>query len=168
MNGKSIDSILIDVLCGTGTRYLGVFARDRIPSNLTHFPCAYVANTDINALPGKHWVAFYHESPTHLEFFDSYGEPPETYDFSISPYITTLYYNSFPLQGLHSSVCGQHCIFYLYQRSRRISLRSNLIALSRTANPDLFVRTFVSRLQAKSTLTSFHCSYSNQISLIKQ
>ena len=76
MNGKSIDSILIDVLCGTGTRYLGFLAPDRIPSNLTHFPCAYVANTAITAIPGKHWVAFYHESPTHLEFLDSMGNIP--------------------------------------------------------------------------------------------
>ena len=70
MNGKSIDSILIDVLCGTGTRCLGVFPRDRIPSNLTYLPCAYIANTDIIALPGKHWVAFYHDSPANLEFVD--------------------------------------------------------------------------------------------------
>ena len=91
MIGKTIDSILIDVLCGTRTRYLWVFARDRIPSNLSHFPCAYVANTDINALTGKQWVAFYHESPAHLEFFESYGEPSQTYDFSISPNIITQY-----------------------------------------------------------------------------
>ena len=87
---KSIDPILIYVLCVTGTRYLGVFARDRIPSNLNHLPCAYLDNTDINALPGKHWIAFQHESTTHREFFNANREPPQTYDFSISPIITTL------------------------------------------------------------------------------
>ena len=71
MRGDAIDKILIDILWSTATTYLGVFSRDELPHSFTRYPSAYVANTDPRSLPGQHWVAFYHLSPTHLEFFDS-------------------------------------------------------------------------------------------------
>ena len=71
MLGEAIDKILKDILWGTPTNYLGVFSSDELPHSFTRYPSAYVANTDPSFLPGQHWVAFYHLSPSHLEFFDS-------------------------------------------------------------------------------------------------
>ena len=60
MRGEAIDKILIDILWGTPTTYLGVFSRDQLPHSFTLYPTAYVANTDPSSLAGEHWVAFYH------------------------------------------------------------------------------------------------------------
>jgi hypothetical protein len=168
MNGGSIDSILISALCGTQTRYLGVYALDQIPVTLTRYPCAYVANTDPISRPGQHWTAFYHVSPTQLEFFDSYGSPPHDYEFPIPPDLTSLRYNSYPLQTLTSSVCGQYCIFYLYQRAHGVSLLDVVSSLRRTSNPDLFVRMFVSKLRSQIPESLNHSCFTIQICTCKQ
>lgn len=164
MHGKKIDSILVDALCPTGTAYLGVYARDLIPLySLSRFPCAYVSNTDTHSYPGTHWVAFFHESPTVLEFYDSYGRHPKTYGFLIPDTIPTSEYSTTPIQSLYASTCGEHCIYYLYQRSHNITLSSLITSLRRTAAPDRYVRVFVSRLRS----SIFHCCYSNQICLCR-
>ena len=149
MRGEAIDKILTDILWGTPAHYLGVFSRDELPHSFTRYPSAYVANTDPSSLPGQHWVAFYHLSPTHLEFFDSYGCPPDDYHFPIPPTITQIDINSNQIQSNNSSDCGQYCIFYLYQRAHDIPLSEIIKALRTTSNPDLFVRTFHSKLRSR-------------------
>ena len=154
MRGEAIDKILIDILWGTPTSYLGVFSRDQQPHSFTRCPSAYVANTDPSSLPGKHWVAFYHLSPSHLEFFDSYGCNPDDYHFPIPPTITKIDINSHQIQSDNSSDCGQYCIFYLYQRTHDIPLPEIIKVLRMTSNPDLFVRTFHSKLGSRISLCS--------------
>ena len=48
------------LLHGTDVRWLGTYARDQIPP-LEHErrPFALVINTDVDAGPGKHWLAHY-------------------------------------------------------------------------------------------------------------
>ena len=113
MNGDQIEKFLAQSLACTRTHFLGVFARDQLPT-ASKYPACFEANTDPISLPGTHWVEFFYVSPTHLEFFDSYGEPPHFYNFSISNKITTLKSNSQPLQNLRTTVCGQFCIYYLF------------------------------------------------------
>ena len=160
MHGKKIDSILVDALCRTGTRYLGVFPRDLIPLySLTQFPCVYVSNTDTHSYPGSHWVAFYHESPTHVEFFDSYGQHPKTYGFDVPYNFTSGDYSTNPVQALYATTCGEHCIFYLFQRAHSIPLSTIITTLHESSSPDRYVRRFVSRLRS-----SIHqCHYCDQI-----
>ena len=154
MRGEAIDKILIDILWGTPTTTLGVFSRDKLPRSFTRYHSAYVANTDPSSLPGQHWVAFYHLSPSHLEFFDSYGCPPEDYHFTIPPTITQIYINSHQIQSENSSDCGQYSIFYLYQRAHDIPLPEIIKARLMTSNPGLFVRTFHSKLRSRISLWS--------------
>ena len=52
MRGEAIDKILIDILWGTPTNYLGVFSRDELAHSFTRYPSAYVANTDPSSLTG--------------------------------------------------------------------------------------------------------------------
>ena len=108
METEEIQNVLSQTLCNTNTHFLGVFALDQIPSSFSQYPCAYVANTDPSSRKGQHWVAFYHESSTQLEFFDSYGLPPQTYDFPFPSNLSSLKYNACLLQSLSSSVCGQY------------------------------------------------------------
>ena len=57
-----------------------------------------------------------------LEFFDSYGEPPETYGFplNISNLLTAgtaeFQFSRQSLHALGSNICGDYCILFLYIR----------------------------------------------------
>ena len=168
MRGEILDRLLTDVLWDTPTDYLGVFPRDQIPTSFIRYPSAYVANTDPSSQPGTHWVAFYHESPNSLEFFDSYGMHPEVYRFHLSPYIKNLDINSNPIQSLHSSDCGQYCIFYLYQRSRGIPYTDIISELRSNNNPDLFVRKFASKLRLRYNESLNHSCCSHQSCISRQ
>ena len=167
MDGAGIDLILSDVLSCTRTHYLGVFALDQIPLTPLHFPCAYVANTDPSTLPGTHWVAFYLDSPTQLTFFDSYGCTPQFYNFALSPDLNSIHSNSYPIQQLHTSVCGQYCIYFLYHRSRCTPLSTIISALRRISNPDNFVQLFVAKLRSKLT-SDHHSCFTHQCAKMKE
>ena len=120
MFGFEINTILHNVFrfCSSfpSIRFLGVFARDKIPSVSyvnSLAPCAYVANTDASTMPGSHWVAFYHPAPSYLYFFDSYGTSPSVYDFPV-PEHYHVKHNPYLIQSLTSEACGQYCIYFLY------------------------------------------------------
>ena len=168
MDAAQINSLLIESLCDTSTRYLGVFALDQLPPTLTNFPCCYVANTDPISLPGTHWVAFYLDSRTHLEFFDSYGNSPDLYNFPTPPKLTSIICNDYPFQKIQTSVCGQYCIFYLHQRAHHIPLRSIISSLRSFPDPDSYVRSFVSKLRSKFTNCINHPCSNNQCARMKQ
>lgn len=54
-----------------------VVAADRIPIQ-HNYPYAVVINTDQAAEPGHHWVAVYAVSELDVEYFDSYGDLPNS------------------------------------------------------------------------------------------
>lgn len=124
MNTFELDRILNKFLPRTQVKYLGVFPRDYsrtlLSSNLDKhsFPLCFVSNTHPSSKPGQHWVAFYLSSTHCIEFFDSYGLTPSTYDFYITPSAS----NPYTLQQLDSNVCAHYCIFYLYHRCRGKSM----------------------------------------------
>jgi len=100
--------------------FLGTFAKDQVPSNssLTRFPCCFISNTDNSNQPGEHWVAFWFDSKDSSEFFDSYGYQPSIFGFIL----LCNHFNRTCIQSLHSNVCGQYCLFYLFWKSRGKSL----------------------------------------------
>ena len=105
----------------TKKNFCGVFAADMLPKSLNTFPCGFVANTDPSTELGTHWVAFYFSSREKGEFFDSYGHPPEYYGESFKFYKPEIW-NKCKIQSSWSEVCGQYCIFYLYQKSQGYSM----------------------------------------------
>ena len=114
MRGDKIEAIANFVLRNTKTKFLGVFASDKLPDiNSFTFPCSFIANTDPAHLPGTHWVAFYLPSANKSEFYDSYGFPSSSYGFTFP----TTSFNHVQFQSIHSHTCGEHCIFFLYMRT---------------------------------------------------
>lgn len=103
--------------------FLGVYAADlapaSLPDNATHYPCAYVVNTDPSTKPGQHWVAFYSSAPSQtIEFFDSYGNKPSAYPHIRLPTnVPAGVYSNIAFQSKRSAVCGHYCIFYLVKRA---------------------------------------------------
>ena len=140
MRGEILDHLLSAALWDTSTHYLDVFLRDQVPTSFILYSSAYVANTDTSSEPGTHWLAFYQESASSLGISDSYGMQPYVARFPLSPNLKNLEINSTPIISLHSSDCGQYCIFYLYQRSRCIAYSGMVTEHCRNKNPDIFVR----------------------------
>src|SRR5579871_5314319 len=155
MNGFEIEKIISKFMCGCGSNFAGVFAADEIPERFAQYPVGYVINTDPRALPGQHWVAYYHSSPNSNEFFDSYGNPPSTFSLKTFPQLT---YNKLCFQELDSDVCGQYCIFYLYKRSKNFSLDYITKILSNARTPDQFVSQFCKSLKLTQSVTECSCS----------
>ena len=86
--------------CYTPKIFIGVFARDEIPTQLTT-PCCFVVNTHPRKYPGQHWLAFYFDNDEMCEFFDSYGNSPRYFNFInyIKKTANKCRYNSKRIQG---------------------------------------------------------------------
>ena len=104
---------------------VGVYAANTLPSGpRKRKPCAYIVNTDRSYLPGSHWNVIYFDINGEVDFFDSYGRPPPK-DFSTLLGDSYNYQEHF-IQHPLSSACGQYCIFYVFQRSRGLSMEEIL------------------------------------------
>ncbi len=109
----------------TRAKFLGVLPFDRFPvaeleSSQNLYSLFFVLNTDPSSEPGTHWLACYYDhSSNTIEFFDSYGYPPEFYNLHFPPQISLLS-NQFTLQSDTSTVCGQYAIFFLVSRLAEI------------------------------------------------
>src|SRR5438093_6001328 len=97
----------------------GVFASDNLPARLELYPTAVVVNTDPEHKPGTHWIAYYFDKNAHLDYFDSYGFDPTTFD-GLSKFAAdnsnSVSYNDLQLQGFNTDVCGHYCIAFLVLR----------------------------------------------------
>lgn len=98
---------------------LGVFAADQLPMRVPSSPCGLVVNTDNYTQPGTHWLAFFVQNKT-VECFDSYGQPPGSYNPLLSLWIQrharSVRLSSTRLQSDFSNVCGLYCVYFLHQR----------------------------------------------------
>lgn len=65
---------------------------------------------------GEHWVAFYVNGRGTGTYFDSYELPPLDSRFFVRLlWNSTLHqWNTTPLQGMLSQICGQYCCVFLY------------------------------------------------------
>ena len=153
MNSDQIHIALNHLLSNSRIHFLGVFASDRLPSLTTikaYSPCCYVANTDQTGWRGSHWVAFFHPTPSRLEFFDSFAKLPQELGYDISRSIQIVQ-NKVQVQGRESQVCGQLCIFFLYHRAHGISMQSITRKLRSLSffDSDALVYSFVHRVMQR-------------------
>lgn len=122
--------------------FLGVYCSTNIPFS-DIYPFSFIVNTDKCGNPGEHWVACFVPNPDTIEYFDSYGELPNS---DISKYLLTfnkILFNCFKIQSIFSDVCGNYCIYFVIQRSSKISFEKILSKLKKLSNPDLFVKNFL-------------------------
>lgn len=106
----------------------GVYACDQLPHRV-QVPSAIVVNADPHSRPGSHWLAIYIDINKELDFFDSYGRPPDQkFTHFIKRNSKVARYNITVLQDITSSVCGHYCVTFLYFKSQGI-LMSEFIDL---------------------------------------
>lgn len=87
-----------------------------------------------------------------IEFFDSFGRPPEACAFDFGKFLkryaskSPLKINDKQIQNIFSTVCGQYCLFFLLHRVRGMSMSSivNLFTKRYDVNDEL-VNEFIER-----------------------
>lgn len=131
----------------TRRTFLGVFPRNRVPTDKITFPCSIVCNTDNDRQPGTHWIAINFDDNGNAEYFDSYGLSPmhqEFYDIlSLAPEWS---YTATQLQSHYTATCGQYCIFYLSQRAMNIPAEQILSFFGKNLmDNDVWVKNYVEK-----------------------
>lgn len=146
MNARQIEEVIKKDPV-TRNKFGGVFAENRLPHHVNVYPCGFIANTDPDSKPGKHWVAFYFTTPEQGEF---YGHSPHFYSKRFLNFLNqnsqNWICNQEDLQSLNTAVCGEYSIFYLMHRARGVSMNSivNLFGSNKLWN-DESVYFFISK-----------------------
>jgi len=112
---------------------VGVFPSNRLPS-LKKYPSCFIANEDPASKPGSHWVAFYIPNKDTCEFFDTYGGYTRNGHFKafIKKFDNTIV-NANRVQSPISTVCGQHALYFLFNRCRGLTFTQIVNMYSRDA-----------------------------------
>ncbi|GFX86217.1 uncharacterized protein TNCV_2560991 [Trichonephila clavipes] len=129
MDGNQIQFILSHDPV-TAPFFRGVYASDTIP--ILKKKSTIVVNLDASSQPGSHWLAFYHENNC-IEFFDSYGYPPEYYGEGFRDFVSkfsTVSWNCIPFQsptsnGIRDISLNAHYMF-LFKNPRDKSQVMNI------------------------------------------
>ena len=132
----------------TKLTFRGVYAIDEMKSiKFVSYPSSFVINLDPSYKPGSHWAAVYFDKNGVGEYFDSFAHYPlnEVVHF-LRLHAKGWQYNSMQVQELYTTTCGQFVVFYIYQKSRGLTLEAILRKYHNTHNKlrnDLLVRDFV-------------------------
>jgi hypothetical protein len=120
MNSYEINKILQNNRF-TKEHFKGVYPSNNIP-NFNQYPYSVIVNTDRAGQPGTHWVSIYVANRDNVEYFDSFGEPPNK---DIELYLSrfkNMVRNKVKIQSVFDNSCGAHVIYYTLQKSRGKSL----------------------------------------------
>lgn len=122
MNGDEIEYTLHGRCRG---QFVGVFARDRLPTRLPRRrPLVIVCNTDPHYRTGEHWISMYLDVDSRGEYFDSFGqEPLPIFRRFLDRHCTTWIRNERQLQSVISRFCGHYVIFYCLYRCFGYTMR---------------------------------------------
>lgn len=121
----------------TRNYFEGVYACNEIP-HLQHFPHFFIVNTDPQPSHGLHWTLIYVQSSDKVEFFDSFGEPPNAYISSFLTRFRHVQMNRQKLQQEHSQTCGVFCILFAVERCRGHNGIENICSRIAQFPPSLF------------------------------
>lgn len=137
MNGRVLEHIIKKHII-TRNWFQGFSSPDLPLPPIKHYPALFILNTDTTDGPGEHWCVVIVFNKNHAEFFDSYGNPPSSYNLNIpiKQKSTTVQYNKKRVQG-NKPNCGHHCIFYSIHRAEGKSLSfitNNLYTNNLTTN----------------------------------
>ena len=110
-------------------------------------PSSFVINLDPNFKPGSHWVAVYFDRNGVGEYFDSFSHhPPYEVEYFLCLHAKGWQYNHMQVQEIYTTTCGHFVVFYIYQKSRGLTLEVILCKYFSTHNKlrnNLLVRDFV-------------------------
>jgi hypothetical protein len=101
---------------------LGVFPVDKLPKP-DAYPCCLIQNLDTSKQEGSHWTATYIDHDGYGFYFDSYGKcPTKPVEAYLTRHCDDFAHNGKMVQGVYSSCCGQHCLYFLSRKAAGESL----------------------------------------------
>lgn len=118
---------------------------------IQHYPLAICLNDQTSDQPGGHWVGIHIERKNKpMEFFCSYGKPMKYYADHFTKFAERnklkVQETNICLQSPISGVCGQHVLFYLYNRWKGCSRNVYYAKFSKNLDKnDKIVHNFVNR-----------------------
>jgi hypothetical protein len=126
--------------------FLECVPSDEIKKARRH-PYALIVNTDNSRGQGIHWTAFFVTSPNSVEYFDSFGQPPqgkikEFYE-SFNHRKRSIEY----LQSPFSNSCGPYALYFVLRRCGGISFDRIIDSLKLHRSPDSVVTQWFNRLR---------------------
>lgn len=127
MDSSTINRLLQKIFVGKKQAQYGC-----IPSNgldnmkIKTYPFAFCVNDMPAGHPGSHWLGLYIEDRNKpLEFFCSFGRPMSSYPPNFTMFVKrnklSVKESNICLQSLTSDRCGQHVLYYLYNRRKECS-----------------------------------------------
>jgi hypothetical protein len=116
MNSLQIDTILRKNR-HTKNCYKGTYGSDNI-KRFNEYPYAIVANTQKITQPGQHWVGMYISNVDTIEYFDSFGGPPNNEIKKFTETFKNVKRNTRKIQSDFDNSCGSHVIYFIIQRCR--------------------------------------------------
>ena len=101
----------------------GIYSIDNVDTAPFVYPLYIICNTAPSYSRGENWIAIYIKNKCYGEFFDSYGRAPNK-DFKrfLFTRCRKIVNNKKQVQGLFTNVCGGHCMYFLFHRSRGSSM----------------------------------------------
>ena len=102
--------------------FIGVFARDQLPSKIT-WPSSLIVNTDKINERGEHWLAIYFDKNGKCDFFDPLGFSPRYHNFDefIKENCVNYFFNDKRVQSLLSKYCGYFCCLFILKKYKNYS-----------------------------------------------
>ena len=94
--------------------FKGALPADKFSAHTIKSDEYYILNLDPSWEPGSHWVSIKLCPEGNNEYFDSYGWPPPYQHFK--NILKEYQLNTIQLQHPLTTVCGQYCIFYIWNR----------------------------------------------------
>ena len=147
-----MDTLQIDKKIGV-PGFLGAFPYDEIPQNPESDEFSLVINTESSKEPGDHWLVLLYKKP-YFYFLDSYGRSLHDETFSsqftrtIKNYIGNAHYkfNRKWLQQLTSNACGDYCIYFIMEMSKKSFEKVFSVFGQDLSKNDMFVENYVKKL----------------------
>ena len=147
-----MDTLKIDKKI-TAPGFVGAFPYDELPQKSKSDTFSLVINTESSKEQGDHWLVLLYKKP-YFYFLDSYGRSMHDGTFSsqftrtIKSYVGNARYkfNRKMLQQLTSNVCGDYCVYFIMEMSKK-SLENVLsIFGDDLAKNDNYVKNYVNSL----------------------
>ena len=102
--------------------FMGVYPFESLPVKKMVEKQCFIFNNNISSVKREgHWLALHKTNEQTIEFYDSFGFPPEFYGlikkYPVLKNYTMVYHNK-DLQPIASETCGLYCIYFISMRAR--------------------------------------------------
>lgn len=99
--------------------------------SISKFPSSIIFNTDKQEGEGIHWCVTNFVDKENCEYFDPFGRPPKVPgSHNFLPILfensSHIHFSNKQVQNLNATTCGFHCAYFIFLRSRDISMHDIL------------------------------------------